>query len=238
MKTLEIRSYGYNSRFANTVLLSEISLLNREENWNGKCLVISQLPSIDEFNRIVDKFSSCEFIILPSFSPYSHFAANIWNCKTSVLFIKETDFSFSGNEKLLVDFNSEKMYLAESENDIEVLRKEYLANEKTSKNHSSTQTLITPLKILGEATSLNEIDYSFSMGATGIGVLKAELFYSNSELNLTKINQIKEYVRTSKKSFPLLIRFFDYEITLKDWKLKSYGLKSLCNCWMRLKQIT
>lgn len=224
MKTLEIHSYGYNKRFGNTILQSEIDSLSREENWIGKCLVISHLPSIDEFNRIADKFSACEFIILPSFSPYSHFAANIWNCKISVLTVKESGFSFTGNETLLVDFNSEKMYLAESENDIEVLRKEYLTVEKTSEYYFRNQSPDNPLEILGEATSLDEIDYSFSRGASGIGVLKAELFYSGSQLNLTKINQIKEYLKTSKKSFPLLIRFFDYEITVKDihsWRLPT-----------------
>jgi phosphoenolpyruvate-protein kinase (PTS system EI component) len=214
MKTFEISSYGYNCRFAKVILQSKIGSLSPEGNWSGKCLVIQQLPSIDEFNKIVEKLSECEFILLPSFSPYSHFAANIWNCKIPVLTAKESDYSFTGSETLLVDFNSEKMYLAESANDIDDLRKKYLTTEKASEIHFRNQIQDSPLEILGEATSLDEIDFSFSMGASGIGVLKAELFYSNNLFNYTKINQIKEYLKTSKKSFPLLIRFFDYEIKL------------------------
>ena len=108
MKTLEIVSYGYNYRFAEVILQAEIGSFSHAESWSGKCLAILQLPSIDEFSKIAEKLSACEFIILPSFSPYSHFAANIWNCKIPVLIVKESDFSFTGSETVLVDFNSEK----------------------------------------------------------------------------------------------------------------------------------
>lgn len=237
MITLEIQSYGFNYRMGNMILQSETNSISGDEDWSGKCLAISNLPNIEEFNNLTERFHSCEFIILPNFSHYSHFGANIWKRKIPVLTLNKTDFSFIGNEILFVDFNSEKLYLSESRSDTEFLKEKYSALVKGTEDNFGNINQSNLIEILGEVSSLAEIDYSFSMGANGIGVLKAELFYSNGQMDLSKINQIKQYHKTYKESFPLLIRFFDYEITLKNSQLWTQPTKYLGYRGVRILEI-
>lgn len=237
MITIEIHSYGFNSRMGNVILQSDSNSIGKYDDLSGKCLAISYLPSIEEFNNIIKRFNLCEFIILPIFSPYSHFAANIWNRKVPILSLKQSDYLFIGGEIVFVDFNSQKLYLSESISDTEFLEAKYsdLINETEDKYGCLDQRNI--LKVLGEATSLAEIEYSFSMGAYGISVLKAELFYSNGQMDLAKINQINQYLKSSKNYYPLLIRFFDYEIILKNSKPWSQPTKYLGYRGVRILEV-
>lgn len=212
MKTLEIVSYDYGKRLADVMPQSNMNSGRLETNCTGKGLVIPYLPNIEEFTEMTGKYSDCEFIILPGFSPYSHFGASIWNGQIPVLTVPAPDFSFTGNETVLIDFDLDTMYVAESPNDKQDLRRQFLADENKSTPAFSNQNHGHPFDILGEATTPEEIELSLSMGAAGMGVLKAELFYSNNQLNLIKIKQITEYLKASKKHLPLLIRFFDYEV--------------------------